>query len=205
MPARVVKSHYPTPGVAPATPTLRPANDGAREGSAPYDRLVEQVPAPEGIDVVGPVRADVYLVWLHGDQIEITGPDGPKPWIVQLDETEHPVAAVERIVAGLVGPPLLIHSTSWRREGSALILSFVAVIAPEQVGTMSTRGVRRAELARSEATRAPGRIGDLQVLEHGLRHLAWLAADDAVVAGLLSAGWHAALTDYVPEPFRSFA
>jgi hypothetical protein len=166
---------------------------------------VEHVPGPEGIDVVGPVRADVYLVWLNGDGIEITGPDGPQPWIIQLDEVEHPVEAVERIVAGLVGPPLLVHSTSWRREGTALILSFLVVIDPDQVGLMESRGVERAELARSQATQAPERIGDLQVLEHGLRHLAWLATDDPVVEARLSDGWHRALADYVPEPFRSFA
>jgi hypothetical protein len=166
---------------------------------------VRTIPAPEGIDVVGPIRADVYLVWLNADHVEITGPDGARPWIVQLDETEHPLAAIERIVAGLVGPPLLVHSTSWRRDGTALVLSFLVVIDPGQVGAMESRGVQRVDLARSEATRAPVDIGDLQVLEHGLRHLAWLATDDPVVADRLSAGWHAALAGYVPEPFRTFA
>jgi hypothetical protein len=98
-----------------------------------------------------------------------------------------------------------VHSASWRREGTALILGFVAVIGADQVKGMESRGVPRAELARSEATQAPDAIGDLQVLEHGLRHLAWLAKDDPVVADRLSPAWHAALAAYVPEPFRSFA
>jgi hypothetical protein len=38
------------------------------------------------------------------------------------------------------------------------------------------------------------------VLEHGLRHLAWLARDDAAVQSLLSEVWKRALADYVPEP-----
>jgi hypothetical protein len=158
-----------------------------------------------GIDVVGPVRADVFLVWLNGDRIEIAGPDGARSWVIQLEDAEHPVEAVQRIVAGLVGPPLLVHSTSWRREGAAVILSFLAVIGPEQVGPMESAPVIRAELARSEATRAPKAIADAAVLEHALRHLAWLATDDEVAAARLSPAWKSALAAYVPEPFRAFA
>ena len=166
---------------------------------------VEDGRAPLAFDVEGPVRAEVHLVWLNEDRIEITGPDGPRPWILELDDAEHPVEAVERIVGGFVGPPLLVHSTSWRREGAAVILSFVVVIAPDQVGDWESTPVGRAALARSEATRAPVAIGWMQVLEHGLRHLAWLAQDDPVVAERLSPAWKAELAGYVPEPFRSFA
>jgi hypothetical protein len=63
--------------------------------------------------------------------------------------------------------------------------------------------VSRAELARSEATVAPSAIGHSQVLEHAIRHLAWLANDDRTVRTRLSARWHAALEAYVPEPFRN--
>ena len=160
--------------------------------------------APLTFDVEGPVRAEIHLVWLDGNRIEITGPDGPRPWIAQLDDAEHPVEVVERIVAGLVGPPLLVHSTSWRRDAAAVILSFVVVIGPEQVGDWDSSAVTRAALARSEATRAPIAIGWMQVLEHGLRHLAWLAQDDPVVAQRLSPAWRAELAAYVPEPFRGF-
>lgn len=161
--------------------------------------------ARQAFDVEGPVRAEVLLVWLNVDRIEITGPDGPRPWILQLDDAEHPVEVVERIVAGLVGPPLLVHSTSWRRDAAAVILSFVVVIGPEQVGAWPSTPVGRAALARSEATRAPIAVGWMQVLEHGLRHLAWLAEDDPVVAERLSDAWKTELAAYVPEPFRTFA
>jgi hypothetical protein len=40
-------------------------------------------------------------------------------------------------------------------------------------------------------------------VEHGLRHLAWLAGDDPAVAAELPPAWRAALEAYVPEPFRS--
>jgi len=153
--------------------------------------------------VTGPVRGEIFLVWLNGDRLELTGPDGPVPWIVQLDDVEHPVESADRIVRELVGPPLLVHSTSWRREGAAVLLSFVVVIGPDQVKGMASAPIPRSELARSEATSAPAAIAHAQVLEHGLRHLAWLAEDDDVVARELSTGWHRALADYVPEPFRS--
>lgn len=39
-------------------------------------------------------------------------------------------------------------------------------------------------------------------MEHGLRHLAWLARDDEVVRATLSDQWRAVLDGYVPEPFR---
>ena len=60
-----------------------------------------------------------------------------------------------------------------------------------------------SRLARSEATTAPQVIAQIQVLEHALRHLAWLATDDAVVVGVLSDGWKGALSRYGPEPFRA--
>lgn len=159
----------------------------------------------DGIDVAGPIRGEIFVVWLDGDRISITGPDGPRAWIIQIDDAEHPVEAVERIVRGLLGPPLLVHSTSWRRDRSAIVLSFVVVIGPDQAEGMESQPVVRSELARSDATRAPQAIGSGQVLEHGLRHLAWLAQDDPVVSERLSQGWKDALSGYVPEPFQGFA
>jgi hypothetical protein len=68
---------------------------------------------------------------------------------------------------------------------------------------MKTAPIGRSELARSEATAAPRSIGHEQVVEHGMRHIAWLAIDDPVVAAKLPAGWRAALAAYAPEPFRA--
>jgi len=155
------------------------------------------------LDVDGPVQAEVFVVWLNGDRLELTGPDGAGPWIIELASAEHPVETVARIVRDVIGDACLVHSTSWRRDREAVVLTFVAVIGPELRGDMETAPIGRAELARSEATAAPTEIGHGQVLEHGLRHLAWLAREDAVVAAELSPAWHAALSGYVPEPFRS--
>jgi hypothetical protein len=158
---------------------------------------------PHGFDVEGPVQAEVFVVWLNGDHLELTGPDGSVPWLIELGVEDHPVEVVDRIVRDVVGPPRLVHSTSWRRDRGAVILSFVVVIDPALVGTMESMPIRRTDLARSDATAAPRDIAHEQVVEHGLRHMAWLVADDPVVAGELSEQWRAALAGYAAEPFRA--
>jgi hypothetical protein len=157
---------------------------------------------PETWDVEGPVQAEVFIVWLNGDRLELTGPCGAAPWMIELGPTDHPLEIVERIVRAEVGPPRLVHSTSWRRDRDAVILSFVVVIDGSFVGTMESVPIGRRELARSGATTAPPSIGHEQVVEHGLRHLAWLAVDDPVVGAELPAAWRVALSGYVAEPFR---
>jgi hypothetical protein len=158
---------------------------------------------PNGFDVEGPVQAEVFVVWLAGDHLELTGPCGPAPWLMELGPTDHPVEVVTRIVRDVIGEPLLVHSTSWRRDRGAVILSFVVVIDGALVGSMASLPIARSELARGEATAAPREIATAQVVEHGLRHMAWLANDDPVVAHELPAGWRAVLAAYVPEPFRN--
>jgi hypothetical protein len=101
-----------------------------------------------------------------------------------------------------MGEPLLVHSTSWRRARGSVVLSFVVVNRPRQAPELPGVPIARAELARSGATRAPDRIAHQQVLEHGLRHLAWLFKEDAAVRSALSDEWKPALDLYVPEPFR---
>ena len=166
-----------------------------------YDDAVSREPADWDVD--SPVQAEVFVVWLDGDRLLLTGPDGPQPWILQLGATEHPVEVVDRIVRDVIGPPILVHSTSWRRDRDAVILSFVVVIDSGLVGAMTSVPIERAELARSEATVAPRDIAVSAVVEHGLRHLAWLVQDDPVVAAELSGPWRPLLAAYVPEPFRS--
>jgi hypothetical protein len=102
-----------------------------------------------------------------------------------------------------VGDPLLVHSTSWRRDRDAVILSFVVVIEGGLVGEMASVPIARSELARSEATAAPSDIATSAVVEHGLRHMAWLAKDDPIVAETLDDPWKMLLAAYVPEPFRA--
>jgi hypothetical protein len=156
-----------------------------------------------GWDIAGPVQAEVFVVWLNDDHLELTGPCGAAPWLMELGPTDHPVEIVAGIVRDVLGPPRLIHSTSWRRDRDAVILSFVVVIDESQVGEMESLPIGRTALARSTATAAPRAIATGQVIEHGLRHMAWLARDDPAVAAELTEPWRAALERYVPEPFRA--
>jgi hypothetical protein len=158
---------------------------------------------PDGFDIEGPVQAEVFVVWLAADHLELSGPCGPAPWLLELGATDHPVEVVTRIVRDVIGEPLLVHSTSWRRDRDAVILSFVVIIDATLVGSMASLPIARSELARGEATAAPRAIASAQVVEHGLRHMAWLAQDDPTVAAELPAGWRTLLAEYVPEPFRN--
>jgi hypothetical protein len=153
--------------------------------------------------VEGPVQAEVFVVWLAGDHLELTGPCGAAPWLIEVGADQHPLDVVSRVVRDVLGEPRLVHSTSWRQEAGAVVLSFLVVVDASVVGTMASVPVGRAELARNTATAAPTTVASAQVVEHGLRHMAWLAKEDPVVAAQLSDAWRAALAAYVPEPFRN--
>jgi hypothetical protein len=139
---------------------------------------------------------------MHGDGIELTGPCGADAWYIESGEDDDPQQVVARLSRNLLGEPLLVHSTSWRRDRRAVILSFVVVIGDDQAIELPGVEVGRSELARNSASAAPTHIARGQVLEHALRHLAWLVKDDEVVGAALSDRWKSALSAYVPEPFR---
>lgn len=152
------------------------------------------------LDVDAPVTAEVFTLAREGSKILLTGPCGADPWLIETDRSDHPLDVVRRIVHDVLGEPIVVHSTSWRFDRQSVYLSFVVVIAT--TGPMSFVPVERVDLARSRATEAPASIAHGQVLEHGIRHLAWLATEDAAVRDTLDAGWHDILGEYVPEPFQ---
>ncbi|MBM4408137.1 MAG: hypothetical protein FJ038_05970 [Chloroflexi bacterium] len=111
---------------------------------------------PTTFQVQGPVQAEVFVVWLGPVGPELTGPCGAAPWLIEVGADEHPVEVVTRIIGDVVGPPRLVHSTSWRRVGSAVMLSFIAIIDAPLVRAMETTPIERAELARGTAAEASG-------------------------------------------------
>jgi len=103
--------------------------------------------------------------------------------------------------------PIVVHSTSWRHQEGRVILTYVAAVTPPDrlpPDSLVELPVRRAELARGEAMAAPKSIGAEAVLEHALRHLAWLVKDDPAVMQAL-ASWKDLLAGFEPEPFRALA
>jgi hypothetical protein len=156
-----------------------------------------------GFDVEGPVQAEVFVLFRDANsRLNLTGPCGADPWYLEVGADEDPTAVVAAAIRRVIGEPVVVHSTSWRRDRSSVVLSFMAVIDRALLGGMTAVPVRRAELARGGADTAPPDIGTLSVIEHGLRHLAWLVMDDPVVAERLDEGWRSVLSTYVPEPFR---
>ncbi len=139
---------------------------------------------------------------MRGDRLELTGPCGADAWYIESHDQDDPMEIVKRLSTNLMGPPLLVHSTSWRRGKGGVLLSFLVVIGEDQATELQAVPITRAELARNSATEAAKGIAANQVVEHALRHMAWLAQDDAAVRATLSPAWLAALADYVPEPFR---
>jgi hypothetical protein len=153
--------------------------------------------------VEGPVQVEVFVLRMKAGRPELAGPCGPDPWYIELAAEDDPVEVVSRLSRNLMGEPVLVHSTSWRRARGAVVLSFVVVNADNQATHLAGIPISRVELARSEATSAARTIVAAQVLEHGLRHLAWLAREDPVVIAALNDDWKRALADYRPEPFRN--
>jgi hypothetical protein len=127
--------------------------------------------------------------------------------VARIEEKQAEDAALEataQAMAQLGMAATVLHSTSWRHVGQEVVLTYIAVVPPESVPPPSwtMAEVGRSELARGDATAPPSGIDIGQVLEHALRHLAWLRQDDPVIAELLG-DWSDALADYVPEPFRA--
>lgn len=139
---------------------------------------------------------------MRADRLELTGPCGPEAWYIESHDEDDPMEVVRRLSTNLMGPPLLVHSTSWRRGPGGVFLSFLVVIGEDQATHLEAIPITRADLARNSATEAATRISTNQVVEHALRHMAWLAQDDPAVKATLSPAWLSALAGYVPEPFR---
>jgi len=156
----------------------------------------------QSFTVGGPVQAEILVLALSGRQLVLTGPCGAAPWYVEVAQGADPMTVVAEIARLNVGEPAVVHSTSWRQARGGVVLTFVVVMEATAVRALAQVPVQRAELARGAAVAAPAEIPSGPVIEHGLRHLAWLAKDDAVVANALPAGWMAVLEGYVPEPFR---
>lgn len=152
------------------------------------------------LDIEGPVRGEVFVVFEKGGEIFLTGPDGPRGWLIETHGREHPMEEIKRTVSDLLPDLFLLHSTSWRWEVATVVLTFIAAVNGGE--GESRRLSAGKDLARGSATAAPSIIDTDQVLYHALRHLAWLAKEDQAVAALLSPAWRKALERYVPATFQ---
>jgi hypothetical protein len=135
-----------------------------------------------------------HLFPIHGETLRTQ-------WDPDLDPGE----SIADAVAGLGLSPFMVHSTSWRVEGKRIVLTFLVIIEPpaELPAGYREEPITRSELARGRPLGPPAEVHLSQVVEHGLRHLAWLAGDDPAVREALP-DWVDALSEYGGEPFRAF-
>jgi hypothetical protein len=150
---------------------------------------------------VWPVAADEAGIWL------LSGSDALRWGPVMADGDVH--FEVEGLLRGY-GIDLrqvpVIHSTSWRPDGPAVVLTYMAVVRvpgfaletwPDAAPVTAAlpAAVGRAPAHRAAEVPVP-RVVD--VLLHGLRHLRFLLDYDAETSAALDADWRRALGPLEP-------
>ena len=126
---------------------------------------------------------------------------------VGISKSAEPSRVVLDVVASYELHAQIVHSTSWRYEGGRIVLTYVVVVDPPGLlppDSLELAPIERSELARGAATAPPDSITVNAVLEHAVRHLAWLNREDPAIAAEL-AEWSGALDEYAPEPFRALS
>ncbi len=148
---------------------------------------------------------EAVVLYLDDEGIRHLFPRGDQTVLVPWDPDLDPHEVIVDAVAELGLAPFMVHSTSWRVVSQQILLTFlVAVESPSRIPeNCEVELVTRAELARGVAIGPPPQVHLAQVVEHGLRHLAWLVREDEALTHAL-AGWSSALSGYEAEPFRAF-
>jgi hypothetical protein len=149
---------------------------------------------------------EILPVALRDGQLLSLRPEHADSFVVGWSAGARPEELAARAIEQLGMEPIILHSTSWRHVGAEVVLTYLAIVSPVAGPPPSWKEapVTHVALARGDATTPPSAINVGQVLEHALRHLAWLVRDDPVIASVLP-DWSEILADYVPEPFRPFA
>lgn len=162
---------------------------------------------------VWPVAADRTGLWLisGGDALrsDAVMADGDVHFEVEMLLAEHGIQATDTAV---------IHSTSWRPDGPAVVLTYMTVIRTE--GAVRERWpsaqpitAELAEAVGKPPTHAANEVPVpryIDVLIHGLRHLAYLREHDVTNAAAMGDLWRQHLEAFKPamagmysEPHRA--
>jgi hypothetical protein len=148
---------------------------------------------------------EALVLYLRDQRIRHLFPTHGETLRAQWDPNLDPGESIADAVASLGLSPFMVHSTSWRVEGKRIVLTFLVIIeAPAELPAgCREEPITRSELARGRPLGPPAEVHLSQVVEHGLRHLAWLTSDDEAVRNALP-DWGEALSEYEQEPFRAF-
>jgi hypothetical protein len=147
---------------------------------------------------------EVLPIFLDHDGLGWLKPIHASSLRVGVGVNEQPATAVMKALRVYGLAPSVVHSTSWRMENERMILTYAAIVPhPVEHAYLEAKRIGRTALARGEATAAPIVVNIEQVIEHAVRHLAWLVSDDPVIAKEL-VSWRDVLAGFTPEPFRAF-
>ncbi len=177
------------------------------------DELVavgESAPANGLMHVVAhvwPLAADDAGIWLLS---------GGGPWQslpVPADSEPHEAAELELMTHQALAETVVLHSSGWLIEGNAVVTTYFAIV--DCPGEPAKAHWPQAEpvspgLARlmgppptHGATEAPA-PPFWHVLQHAVRHVAYLRDRDATVAAKLTPAWRRHLAEWQPEIARMY-
>jgi hypothetical protein len=156
---------------------------------------------------VWPLAADQTGIWL-------LAPEGPWPSEpIPADSEPHVAAELELIQHTVnLGDVAALHSTSWRTEGTSVVLTYVAVIRCAglvltdwpQARPVTTDLARHVGRPPTHGPLDPPAPRYVDVLYHALRHLAFLLPRDATVAAALPGVWGGHLAEFSPWIARMY-
>jgi hypothetical protein len=190
-----------------------PESGGRRRGRVPPTAgpIVERIGSP-----ISKVPWSPELVAQSLEILPVGLDEGKLFWLrpihapslrVGISKSAEPSQVVLDVVASYDLHAQIVHSTSWRYEDGRIVLTYVVVVEPPGVlppDSLELAPIERSDLARGAATAPPDSITVNAVLEHAVRHLAWLNREDPAIASEL-ADWSGVLDEYAPEPFQALS
>lgn len=147
-----------------------------------------------------PLAADEHGIWL------ISGGDAWRSPPIPADSEPH--FEIELLIASHESDrPELVHSTSWRADGPAIVLTYIATFST--LGRLVPKCWPSAAPVPADLLRAVGKPFShgaaevpvpryIDVLLHGIRHLRFLRDTDATARSVLTGHWAEHLAQLEP-------
>ncbi len=167
-------------------------------------------PVAEPIAPLRHVTSEVWAVAADDAGIWLLGRWPSEP--VRTDSDEHTAAQLELITHGAFAETVVMHSTSWRSDGPAMVCTYLAVVDcpgpvrehwPEAL-PVSTALADLVGRPRTHGPMEPPVPSHWHVLLHGIRHLRFLLTTDATVAAALTEKWGEHLANFEPAIARMY-
>jgi hypothetical protein len=153
-----------------------------------------------------PVRVEVWPVAVDAAGIWLLSGEGP--WTsppLSVDCSPHAAVCDTLAQACIDSPPALIHSTSWRHEEQAVLLSYAVAFPPAEsvsarhpAGRLLAPALARAVGSARRDPKEPPTVRAVDVLLHALRHLQMLIETDVEARRALSGSWQRHLAAFAP-------